>query len=327
MQSLVKAIRCGLVPALLFGAASASFGQAAPYPSKPIRIIVAYSPGTASETVARAAAHELAKQLGVSVVIENREGAGGNIGHTAAAKAAPDGYTLLLGTTWISLTSHSTSPPAYDAVKDFVPILRIGSVPMLVVAGSQSENKTWAELVARSKTTDLNFGTTGKGGASHVLTEIMKKDFGMRGQDVPYKNTGQAMMDVSTNKLDFYMGNVPPARGLIQAGQLLPLAVGSKQRNPMFPNTPTLAELSGRPDYEMVVWYGVFAPAGTPPDIVARLQREFMKASDTQQMRTTLADGAGTLELATGEELGKQVRADNARFGRIVKDMGLTPGS
>lgn len=317
----------GCLSTLLLGAVSASFAQTAPYPSKPIKIIVAYSAGTASDTVARAAAPELAKQLGVSVVIENREGAGGNIGHAAAAKAAPDGYTLLLGTTWISLTAQTTSPPAYDAVKDFVPILRIGSVPMVLVAGSTSENKTWAELVGRAKNSDLNYGTSGKGGASHVLTEIMKKDFGLRGQDVPYKNIGQAMIDLSTNKLDFFMANVPPARGLLQSGQLLPLAVGSKQRNPMFPNTPTLAELSGRPDYEMVVWYGVFAPAGTPPDIVARLQREFTKASDTQQMRTTLADGAGTLELAGPEELAKQVQIDNVRFGRIVKEMGLVSGS
>lgn len=314
----------GLLASLLAAAlpAAAQSGNR-DYPSRPIRIIVAYSAGTASDTMARAMTEELGKQMGVPVVIENREGAGGNIGHTAAAKAAPDGYTVLMGTTWLALTSHSTTPPAYDAVRDFIPLVRIGQAPMIVVAGSASPYKSWASLVTRGKTAGLTYGTSGRGGASHVFTEVLNKDFGMRGIDIPYKNTNQAMLDVATAKVDFHLANLPPTRGLIQAGQLLPLAVGAKQRIAALPDTPTLAELTGNPNYELVVWYGFFAPAGTPPEVVARLQRELAKASDTPAMRARFEEAGGQLSMANGADLGRQVQADNARFARIVQEMGL----
>lgn len=325
MKRIGKSVLGSVLLSLLLAALAPAFAQGGgrDYPSRPIRVIVAFSAGTASDTVARAMTDELARQMGVPVVVENREGAGGHIGHVAAAKAAPDGYTVLMGTTWMALTPHGTSPPAYDAVKDFVPLARIGQIPMVVVAGAASPYRTWADLVARARDTSLNYGTSGKGGASHVFTEVIKKDFGLRGQDIPYRNTSQAMLDVSTAKVDFYLANLPPTRGLIQSGQLLPLAVGSKQRIAALPDVPTLAELSGNPNYEIVVWYGFFVPAGTPPDVAARLQRELVKASDTPLMRTRFEEAGGQLSIAGAADLGRQVQADNARFGRIVKELGL----
>jgi tripartite-type tricarboxylate transporter receptor subunit TctC len=328
MKRLRRTMFSGCIGAALLATIPLAFAQsAAPeYPTRPIRIIVAFSAGTASDTMARAVTDELGKQIGVPVVVENRDGAGGHIGQLAAARAPADGYTLLMGTTWLALTPHTINPPGYDPLKDFTPIAGIGQIPMVVVAGSSSPNKTWADLVARAKTTSINYGTSGKGGASHVFTEVVMKDFGFSGQDVGYKNTGQAMIDVATGKVDFYLANLPPTRGLIQSGQLVPLAVGSKQRIAALPDTPTLAELLRRPDYEIVVWYGFFTPAGTPPAVVARLQREIAKAADNPVLRARFEEAGGSIAIVGPARLGDQVKSDYARFGKIVKDLRLEPG-
>ena len=304
-------------------------GAQADYPSKPIRFIVAFSAGTASDTVGRAIADELSKLIGVAVVIENREGAGGNLGHAAAAKAAPDGYTLLMGTALLALTVHSTNPPLYDPMKDFVPILRVAQIPAMVVVSSGAPFKTWAELVAYSKSKGgaINYATSGKGGSSHLLAEILKREFGFDAQDVPYKNAGQAITDTATGTIDFFVANLPPARGLLQSGQLRALAVGSKRRLPAFPDVPTFAELTGKPDFEMTLWYGLFAPAGTPPAIVSRLARDIAKATDTPAVRSRLDTAGGFVSIGSASELAVQLRADNTRYRNLLKDLGLLPSS
>ena len=297
------------------------------YPSRPLRVIVAFSAGTASDTIGRAIADELAKVIGVGVVIENREGAGGNLGHVAAARATPDGYTLLMGTALLALTVHSTAPPLYDPTKDFVPILRVGQIPALVVASSNAPFKTWPELVAYAKAKGgaVNYATSGKGGSSHLLAEILKREFGFNALDVPYKNTGQAITDTATGTIDFFVANLPPARGLLQSGQLQALAVGSKKRLVSYPNVPTFAELTGKPDYDISLWYGLFAPAGTPAALVARLARDIAKAADTPSVRSRLDAAGGALSIGSGAELGEQLRADNSRYRNLLKELGLLP--
>ena len=299
------------------------------YPSKPIRFIVAFSAGTASDTVGRAIADELTKLIGVSVLIDNREGAGGNLGHAAAAKAAPDGYTLLMGTALLALTVHSTTPPLYDPIKDFVPILRVGQIPAMAVASSTAPFKTWPELVAyaKAKRGIINYATSGKGGSSHLLTVMLGREFGFESQDVAYKNTGQAITDTASGIVDYFVANLPPARGLLQSGQLRALAVGSTRRLADYPDVPTFAELAGKPDFEISLWYGLFAPAGTPAAIIARLARDITKAADTPAVRSRLVAAGGGLSIGNATELAQQLRADNTRYRTLLKELGLLPGA
>lgn len=312
------------IVSLLIGTAAPAGAQGT-YPSKPIRIIVAFSPGTGSDTLARTMSEELTKQMGVSFVIENREGAGGNLGHAAGAKAPPDGYTILMGSSVMAMSVHMSNPPLYDANKDFAPIARVAEIPMVVVSSSTAKYKSWSELVgyAKANPTAFNYVTTGKGGSSHLFTELLRREFVFEGQDVPYKNVGQAVMDTSTGKMDMFLANLPPAEGLLQTGQLRAIAVGSGQRLARYPDVPTFAELTGKPDYRIVLWYGMFAPAGTPAPIVQRLTDEIFKASNTPAVKARIEQSGGVLSLAGPTELGDQLRSDNARFSKVLKDLGL----
>ena len=333
----MQALRRLCLSAGLFGAVWAAALVVAPaqvqaqaqgdYPARPVRLIVSFSAGSAADTVSRAMGEELARQLGVAVVIDNREGAGGSVGNAVAAKAAPDGYTLLMGTSLMAMSVHTATPPLYDVARDFVPIARIGVIPLVAVASTSAPFKTWGELIAYSKANvgKVNYATSGKGSSSHVYTEMLKRELGFEAEDVPYKNVGQAVTDTATGINHFFIANLPPTRGLIQAGQLRPLAVGSRQRLPAFPEVPTFAELTGRPDLELALWYGVFAPSGTPPAVVARLTREVLKAADTAAVRARLDANGGFQMLGSAAELGTLVRADNQRFKALMKDLGLVP--
>ena len=304
-------------------------GAQSDYPARPIRLVVPFSAGSAADTVGRAIADELTKLIGVAVVIENREGAGGNMGNTTVASANPDGYTLLMGTSLMTMSVHMTAPPAYDVAKDFVAIARVGVIPLVAVASGNAPFKTWPELVRYSKANagKINYATSGRGSSSHVYTEMLKREFGFDAQDVPYKNVGQAVTDTATGINHFFIANLPPTRALLQTGQLRALAVGSKQRIGALPDVPTFAELTGRPDLEMALWYGFFAPAGTPPAIVSRLNRELLKAADTPSVRGRLEQNGGGLSLGSAAELSSLVRSDNLRFKALMRELGLVPGS
>ena len=327
----MKSIRRGMLLACTLSVMQAFVpaGAQSDYPARPIRLVVPFSAGSAADTVGRAIADELTKLIGVAVVIENREGAGGNMGNTAVASANPDGYTLLMGTSLMTMSVHMTAPPAYDVAKDFVAIARVGVIPLVAVASGNAPFKTWPELVRYSKANagKINYATSGRGSSSHVYTEMLKREFGFDAQDVPYKNVGQAVTDTATGINHFFIANLPPTRALLQTGQLRALAVGSKQRIGALPDVPTFAELTGRPDLEMALWYGFFAPAGTPPAIVSRLNRELLKAADTPSVRGRLEQNGGALSLGSAAELSSLVRSDNLRFKALMKDLGLVPGS
>ncbi len=318
-----------LALSLAFAPARAQSDYPTDYPRRPLRLIVSFSAGSAADTVGRAIGDELAKRLGVPVVIENREGAGGNLGNAAVAKAVADGYTLLLGTSLMTMSVHTTAPPPYDVVKDFVPIARVGVIPLVAVAAANAPFKTWAELIVYSRANPgkINYATSGKGSSSHVYTEMLKREFGFDAVDVPYKNVGMAVTDTATGINHFFLANLPPTRALIQAGQLRALAVGARQRLAAFPDVPTFAELTGRPDLEMALWYGFFAPATTPPAIVARLNAELLKAADTPSVRARLDINGGVLSLGSAAELATLVRADNLRFRNLMRELGLVPAA
>jgi len=324
----MKTTRRRLIGACMLGLSLAAPAGAQPdYPSRPLRLIVPFSAGSAADTVGRAIGDELARLIAVPVVIENREGAGGTLGTAAVAKAAPDGHTLLMGTSLMTMAVHMTAPPAYDVVKDFVPIARVGVIPLVAVAASSAPFKSWTELIAHSKANagKINYATSGKGSSSHVYTEMLKREFGFDAQDVPYKNVGQAVTDTTTGINHFFIANLPPTRALIQTGQLRALAVGSKQRLAAFPDVPTFAELTGRPDLELALWYGFFVPAGTPAAVVSRLNRELLKAADTPSVRARLELNGGVLALGRATELEAMVRSDNLRFKVLMKELNLVP--
>ena len=329
MKAIRQAIRQWILWACALGLSLALTPACAQsdYPARPVRLIVPFSAGSAADTVGRAIGDELSKLIGVPVVIDNREGAGGSLGNAAVAKANPDGYTLLMGTSLMAMSVHMTSPPLYDAVKDFVPIARVGAIPLVVVAASTAPFKTWAELIAYSKANagKINYATSGKGSSSHVYTEMLKREFGFDAQDVPYKNVGQAVTDTATGINHFFLANLPPTRALIQTGQLRALAVGSRQRLAAFPEVPTFAELTGRPNLEMALWYGFFVPAGTPAGVVSRLNRDILKAADTPSVRARLEINGGVLALGSATELAAQVRSDNVRFRSLMRELGLVP--
>ena len=295
------------------------------FPNRPIRLIVTFAGGSAADLVGRTVAEELAKQLGVPVVVENIAGAGGTIGTTSAARAQPDGYTLMLGTSLMTMAVHMNSPPAYDAAKDFLPIARVGEIPLVAVASTAAPFKTWPELIAYSKANvgKVNYATSGKGSASHVYTEMLKRELSFQAQDVAYKDVGQAVMDTATHKVDFFIANLPPTQGLIKAGQLRAVAVGSTQRLPAFPDVPTFAEITGRNDLKLSLWYGLFAPAGTSASVVAKLEKTVMKAADSTGVRARFTFAGGVGSVGPGTELMQLVRQDNQRFAELIKSLGL----
>ncbi len=295
------------------------------FPSRPVRLIVTFAGGSAADSVGRAVAEELTKQLGVPVVVENIAGAGGTIGTTAAARAQPDGHTLMIGTSLMTMAVHMNSPPAYDAIKDFIPIARVGEIPLVAVSSTAAPFNSWANLMTYSKANPgrLNYATSGKGSASHIYTEMLQRELGFQAQDVAYKDVGQAVMDTATHKVDFFIANLPPTQGLLNAGQLRAVAVGSLQRLAAFPEVPTFAEITGRRDLKLSLWYGLFAPAGTPPSVVAKLEKAVMKAADSAGVRARLAVAGGAGSVGPGTELMPLVRQDNQRFAELIKSLGL----
>ena len=319
-----RAMLVAALVGLTAGAVQPAAAQAG-FPNRPIRLIVAYAAGSASDSVGRAVADELSKHMGVPVVVENIAGAGGNIGHTAAARAQPDGYSLLMGTSLMAMVVHMNSPPTYDAVKDFVPVAQVGEIPLVAVASTAAPFKNWRELIAYSKANPgkINYATSGKGSSSHVYAEMLKRELGFDAQDISYTAVGQAVIDTATYKVDFFIANLPPTLGLISAGQLRAIAVGSQQRLATFPDVPTFAELTGRRDLKLSLWYGVFAPAGTPAAVVARLEKAIMAAADSTGVRTRLATAGGAVSVGSASDLERLVRHDNQSFSTLIKSLGL----
>ena len=304
---------------LNLGAGGAALAQGSSYPSKPITLIVPYSTGTTADTLARLLGAKLSERWGVAVVTENRAGAAGVIGTEAAAKAAPDGHTLMF-----TATSHSTVPAIrpklpFDPIKSFAPVVLLGTSAMAVVVSPTVEARTLKEFVdlAKSKPGKMDYSSPGGGGVQHLSMELFMQETGTKLVHVPYKGSSGALTDVIGGHVQASVSSLQTAGALISGGKLRMLAVMSEERSPAFPTVPTLKEL-GLSSLVVDTWYGVMAPAGTPPEVVAKLNAELNALLRLPDVREALAK-QGVVPAGGGtERLQQLVAQDIARWNRLV---------
>jgi tripartite-type tricarboxylate transporter receptor subunit TctC len=302
--------------------ATGAFAQA--WPSKAVRIVVPFPPGGGTDIIARETSQTVAAATGWTFIVDNTPGAGGNLGVDAVAKSPADGYTIVLGQTSnlaINPTLYSKLP--YDPQKDLAPIVLLADAPLVVVTGANSPYKTLADAVnaAKAKPGGVNFASPGNGTVAHLTSELFQKAAAVKTQHVPYKGANQALTDVISGNVELYMSSVPTLLGHIRQGKLRALAVTSAKRVDDLPNVPTINE-SGYKGFNAVTWFGLLAPAGTPKDIVARLNAEFNKALQQSALRKRLGDEGADPVGGTPEQFASLIKDDITRWGKIVKDSG-----
>ena len=299
-------------------------GIAQTYPAKPVRIIAGFPPGGAADLLARVVADKLSAALGQSFVVENRPGAGGTIGADAVAKAAPDGYTLLLGVTasqTIAPSIYKSLP--YDAARDFKPVALVATIPVTLVVHPSVPANTAREFVALAKAAPapMQYASSGSGAIPHLAGELFQLSQGVKLQHVPYKGAPLAMSDLLAGRVQLMFDNLPTVLAHIRSGKLRALAVAGDKRARALPDLPTLAE-AGVPGVEVGSWFGVLAPGGTPDAIVATLTREIGKAVAADDAKARMeAMGAEPAYLAPGD-FARLMRADTEKWAKLVKATG-----
>ncbi|WCM95119.1 tripartite tricarboxylate transporter substrate binding protein [Acidovorax sp. NCPPB 2350] len=307
-------------------AAAAPAGAQTAWPAKPIRLIVPFPPGGGTDMIARTVAQKLTDQHRWNVVVDNRPGAGGNLGVDAAAKSAPDGYTLVMGqTSNLAINPWLYAKLPYDPLKDLVPVALVSSAPIVMAAPVQSPYKTFADVVAasRGRPDAVTLGYSGNGTVAHLAGELAQKAAGVKLRHVPYKGASQAMTDLVGGQIDLYMSAVPTLLGQVRNGKLRAIAITSPKRSAQLPDTPTLAE-SGYKDFEAVSWYGVLAPAGTPAPVVQQLNQAINQALAQPDVAEKLRSEGGEVLGGTPQKFAQFLRAEVPRWGKIVKDSGAS---
>ncbi len=308
-------------------ALSAAAAHAEVYPARPIRMIVAYPPGGGTDIVGRMIAQKLGETLGQSVIVENRGGASGNIGTELTARAAPDGYTVLMGNVApnaINVSLFKNLP--FDPVADFAPVSLVASTPNVLVVNPSTPARTVKEVVALAKARPgtLNFASAGVGSSSHLAGELFRILAGADIVHVPYKGAGPAMIDVLSGRIQLYFATMPAAMPHVKSGKLAPIAVTSAKRSQALPELPTVAE-SGVPGYEASTWYGVLAPAHTPSAVIARLHAEIVRILAEPELRARLADQGFEPVGNSPEEFGAYIKSEIAKWGKVIRDAGIRP--
>jgi tripartite-type tricarboxylate transporter receptor subunit TctC len=297
---------------------------AQPYPSHPVRMIVPYAAGGASDVTARIVAARLSDRLKQQIVVDNRTGAGGAIGADLAAKAAPDGYTLLLGSASEIVMLPVVARIPFDPVRDFAPVALVSDIALVLAAHPSLGAQNVQELIAlaKAKPGAINYGSAGIGATSHLAMAMFNAMTGTQMMHVPYKGSVPATADLVAGHLQVGTPTLPAALPYVKSGQLKVLAVTSARRWPTLPQVPTLAE-SGVPGYEMTLWTGLMAPAGTPQDIVAQLHRETAQVLAQPEVKEAIARQGGEINTGGPAEFGALIKADLAKWQRVVKDAGI----
>jgi tripartite-type tricarboxylate transporter receptor subunit TctC len=305
--------------------ASIATGFAQNYPNKPIRIIIAQAPGSATDVISRVVANRLQESLGQPIVIEARPGAGGAVGTEAAARSAPDGYTLFMANN----STHGSNPALYsklpyDAVNDFAPITLVATVPYVLVVDPSLPVKSVQELIAlaKAKPGKMNYASAGNGSTHHFCGELLKSMAGIDLVHIPYKGSTPAIAGLLGGEVSLMFANLTDIGGQLKSGKVKALAVTVTKRASLIPEVPTLSEV-GLPGFEIGSWFGLLAPAGTPAPIISRLNAETVKVLGRSDVQATL--GAQGLELAPGspEQFAAHIKSEIAKFTRIAKAAGI----
>jgi tripartite-type tricarboxylate transporter receptor subunit TctC len=305
--------------------------QAADYPVRTIKMVVPFAPGGGTDVLGRIIAQRLQEQWGQPVVIENQPGASGGIGTRAAAKADPDGYTLLMASTGALMAASAALSPdgPFDVTKFFAPITAVAAPPYLLVINPNVQANTTAELIAlaRTKPKALSFGSSGIGAASHLSGALFEKDAKIEMLNVPYKGTGPAVTDLLGGRIDMMFSPSTTVQAFVASGKLKALATTGSKRSKFFPDVPTVAE-GGLPGYASVGWFGLLAPAHTPNDIVEKLNKAVVAIMATPDVIEHMAKLGAEPEPQTPKEFADYINADVAKWAALVKEQGITiPGA
>jgi tripartite-type tricarboxylate transporter receptor subunit TctC len=297
--------------------------QAQDYPNRPVRVIVPFSPGGAVDGPMRMIAQELSKRWNQQVIVENKPGAGATIGTEIVAKAAPDGYTLLLASQTNAISATLYTKLSYDPIEDFAPISLIGREPGVLVVHPTMPVKSFQEFVAyvKARPGQVDYASSGNGSGQHLFMAMLASMTGMTLSHVPYKGSGQATADLLGGQV---MASIPGTAGMvghIKGGKLRPLAVTGSKRSPQLPEVPTVAE-SGVPGYEAYVWLGLLAPKGTPPAIIDRVNRDVLEVLKTNEVKAYMDTAGIEIVGSTPAEFGTFFRAERDQWARIVRETG-----
>lgn len=313
-----------IIVAVLAASALQAFAQG--YPGKPVHVVITFPPGTSTDIVGRVVAQKLAELWGQPVVSENRTGAGGSIGSAIVAKAAPDGYTLL-----INSSAHAVNPAIYaklpyDTLKDFIDIAPLAGQPNVLVVGPSSPVKSVADLIAaaKAKPGSINFASAGVGSGTHLNLEKFKLATGINVTHIPYKGTPEVLGDLLGGRVEYYFAPISAAMSAMRAGKLRPLAVSTATRSSQLPDVPTVAE-SGAPGFEFTLWFGLWGPAGMPANVIDKINRDVSRATASPDVREQLAKLGNDAMSMTPAEFGQFVRREVDEYGKVIKAAGIKP--
>jgi tripartite-type tricarboxylate transporter receptor subunit TctC len=306
-----------------FTATLCGAGAAQTYPSKPIRLVLPFPPGAPSDMVGRTIGQKMSEQMGQNFIPDNRAGAGGTVGLTMVAKSPPDGYTILVTSPTIALGPLLYSNLGFDA-KDFAPVARLASIENVMLLHPSVPAKTLKEFIslARANPGKLNYGSGGAGTTNHLANELLKSLEKINLVHVPYKGATVATTALMGGEVDEVILGVAPALPFIKGGRVKPLVVLSDKRVATLPNVPTSKE-AGFPNFQMSIWYGMFAPAGTPREVISRLHREVAKALDDPALRQHMSNAGMDPWLGTPEDMGSLVRNETNRYAKIIQSAGI----
>jgi tripartite-type tricarboxylate transporter receptor subunit TctC len=315
-----RALRFAAIVLTLLGHA---YAQSPAYPAKPIRIVIPYPPGGGTDIVIRAVSGRLSERLGQPVVVDNRGGATGTIGSESVAHAAPDGYTLLAHTNaGITILPHLNKKLPYDPIRDFAPVTMAASSPYLMIVNPKVPATTVAQFIAlaKAKPGEMNYASSGNGASTHLAGLLFCQMAGVNMVHIPYKGSGPATTELLAGQVQMRFSSIPPVLQHVRSGRLRALAVTSTKRFALVPDVPTVAETV--PGFEVLSWYGVFAPAGTPASIVKRLNADFAAALNSPDVKALLATDGSEVVASSPEYFGKAIKAEYARWAPVVKESG-----
>lgn len=321
VRSLAIACACACAGAR-FGIAPALAADA--YPTKPVRMLVAFAPGGSADINARIVGRQLGKELGVAVVVENKGGAGGNIGAAEAKRAAPDGYTVFYATSAVVLAPAVYANPGFDPYKDFTPISLTATIPLVLVVGQSVPAKTVSEFIAWSKTQSgkLNYGSSGSGALLHLAGALFLKETGLEATHVPYRGSAPAINDMLGGATQFMFLPVNEALPHLEGGKLRALAVTHDKRLPQLPDVPTLREATGLSTLDTGAWQGLMVPNRTPAEVVGRLNTALQKVLKDEETQNLLMKQGSIVLGGTDKEYSGFMKAEGERWARIVRETG-----